>query len=73
MFKYRKWCILIDFMFFFRFPLFGRSKTKLEFDYAVYLLNKNIAQLRWHHNYSTNDLRKTLYNCLIMLHPQSNL
>jgi len=55
------------------FPLFGRSKAKLEFNYAVYLLNKNVAQLRWYHNYSTNDLRKTLYNCLIILQPQSSL
>ncbi|XP_050531128.1 UV radiation resistance-associated protein [Daktulosphaira vitifoliae] len=55
------------------FPLFGRSKSRLEFNYAVYLLNKNIAQLRWHNGYSTNDLRTTLYNFLVMLQPQSNL
>jgi len=55
------------------FPLFGRAKARLEFNYAVYLLNKNIAQLRWHNGYSTNDLRTTLFNCLIMLQPQSSL
>ncbi|XP_026819771.1 UV radiation resistance-associated gene protein-like [Rhopalosiphum maidis] len=55
------------------FPLFGRTKARLEFNYAVYLLNKNIAQLRWYNGYSTNDLRTTLYNCLVMLQPQSSL
>uniref|UniRef100_A0A2S2QRN7 UV radiation resistance-associated protein n=1 Tax=Sipha flava TaxID=143950 RepID=A0A2S2QRN7_9HEMI len=55
------------------FPLFGRTKARLEFDYAVYLLNKNIAQLRWYNGYSTNDLRTTLFNCLVMLQPQSSL
>ncbi|XP_050438446.1 UV radiation resistance-associated protein [Adelges cooleyi] len=55
------------------FPLFGRSKSRLEFNYAVYLLNKNIAQLRWYNGYSTNDLRTTLHNFLIMLQPQSSL
>lgn len=59
--------------FIFRFPLFGRAKARLEFNYAVYLLNKNIAQLRWYNGYSTNDLRTTLYNCLVMLQPQSSL
>ena len=35
---------------------------KTRFEYAVYLLNKNIAQLRWHCDESTADLRTTLKN-----------
>jgi len=66
-------CIFYLIILFFRFPLFGRTKSRLEFNYAVYLLNKNIAQLRWYNGYSTNDLRTTLYNCLVLLQPQSSL
>jgi len=28
-----------------RFPLFGKGKEKYQFNYGVYLLNKNIAQV----------------------------
>ncbi|XP_011501800.1 PREDICTED: UV radiation resistance-associated gene protein isoform X2 [Ceratosolen solmsi marchali] len=45
-----------------QFPLFARSKDKLQFHYAVYLLNKNIAQLRWYCGLPTADLRATLPN-----------
>ncbi|XP_014213895.1 UV radiation resistance-associated gene protein [Copidosoma floridanum] len=45
-----------------QFPLFARSKDKLQFHYAVYLLNKNIAQLRWYCGLLTSDLRATLSN-----------
>ncbi|XP_014236822.1 UV radiation resistance-associated gene protein isoform X1 [Trichogramma pretiosum] len=45
-----------------QFPLFARSKDKLQFNYAVYLLNKNIAQLRWYCGLPTPDLRATLPN-----------
>ena len=38
----------------------GVERTR--FEYAVYLLNKNIAQLRWHCEESTPDLRTTLRN-----------
>jgi len=27
------------------FPLFGKGKEKFQFDYGVYILNKNIAQV----------------------------
>ncbi|KZC04061.1 PREDICTED: UV radiation resistance associated protein [Dufourea novaeangliae] len=59
-----------------QFPLFARSKDKLQFRYAVYLLNKNIAQLRWYCGLPTTDLRATLPNLatLINFRPnQSNL
>ncbi|XP_012260852.2 uncharacterized protein LOC105688841 [Athalia rosae] len=45
-----------------QFPLFARGKDKLQFHYAVYLLNKNIAQLRWYCGLPTVDLRATLPN-----------
>ncbi|KAJ4442138.1 hypothetical protein ANN_12004 [Periplaneta americana] len=50
------------------FPLFFRGKDKLEFNYGVYLLNKNIAQLRWYFNLPTQDLRATLPNLSALLH-----
>lgn len=34
----------------------------MQFSYAVYLLNKNVAQLRWYFGYKTTDLRATLPN-----------
>ena len=58
-----------------RFPLFSRGKDKLQFNYGVYLLNKNIAQLRWYFNLPTQDLRATLSNLTTLLHfrPGSNV
>ncbi|XP_023711583.1 UV radiation resistance-associated gene protein isoform X2 [Cryptotermes secundus] len=50
------------------FPLFSRGKDKLQFNYGVYLLNKNIAQLRWYFNLPTQDLRATLPNLTALLH-----
>ncbi|KAK5640261.1 hypothetical protein RI129_011072 [Pyrocoelia pectoralis] len=44
------------------FPLYAKGKDKMQFNYAVYLLNKNIAQLRWLCNQQTPDLRATLTN-----------
>jgi len=44
------------------FPLYPKGVEKTRFEYAVYLLNKNIAQLRWHCNQETKDLRTTLRN-----------
>lgn len=44
------------------FPLYAKSKTQMHFKYGVYLLNKNIAQLRHYFNLSTQDLRATLPN-----------
>uniref|UniRef100_A0A1B6LN57 UV radiation resistance-associated gene protein n=1 Tax=Graphocephala atropunctata TaxID=36148 RepID=A0A1B6LN57_9HEMI len=49
------------------FPLYSRGKEKLQFNYGVYLLNKNIAQLRWYCNLATQDLRTTLPNLLALL------
>lgn len=56
------------------FPLFSRGKDKLQFNYGVYLLNKNIAQLRWHFGLATPDLRATLPNLapLLQLGPGAN-
>ncbi|XP_006875488.1 PREDICTED: UV radiation resistance-associated gene protein [Chrysochloris asiatica] len=44
------------------FPLYPKGSEKLQFDYGVYLLNKNIAQLRYQHGLGTPDLRQTLPN-----------
>ncbi|XP_014286983.1 UV radiation resistance-associated protein [Halyomorpha halys] len=44
------------------FPLYSRGKEKHSFNYGVYLLNKNIAQLRWYCGLTTSDLRHTLPN-----------
>ncbi|XP_048090409.1 UV radiation resistance-associated gene protein [Alosa alosa] len=43
------------------FPLYPRGE-RFQFEYGVYLLNKNIAQLRYQHGLSTPDLRQTLPN-----------
>lgn len=49
------------------FPLFAKGKEKLQFNYGVYLLNKNIAQLRWYCGLTTSDLRATLPNLADLL------
>ncbi|CAH1155271.1 unnamed protein product [Phaedon cochleariae] len=49
------------------FPLFTKGKDKAHFTYAVYLLNKNLAQFRWLLYMNTTDLRQTLYNLLTFL------
>ena len=50
-----------------RFPLFAKGKDRMHFEYAVYLLNKNIAQLRWLCGQSTTDLAATLPNLSSLL------
>ncbi|RXG69168.1 UV radiation resistance associated protein [Armadillidium vulgare] len=52
-----------------QFPLYtrGKEREKLHFNYGVFLLNKNIAQLRWNCGLPTSDLRRTLYNVLHLL------
>ncbi|XP_050479899.1 UV radiation resistance-associated protein isoform X1 [Bombus huntii] len=55
-----------------QFPLFARSKDKLQFRYAVYLLNKNIAQLRWYCGLPTTDLRATLPNLATLINIKPN-
>ncbi|KAM3935965.1 UV radiation resistance-associated gene protein isoform 2-T2 [Leptodactylus fuscus] len=49
------------------FPLYPKGGEKLQFDYGVYLLNKNIAQLRYQHSLGTPDLRQTLPNLKVFL------
>ncbi|GCC32539.1 UV radiation resistance-associated gene protein [Chiloscyllium punctatum] len=44
------------------FPLYPRGGERFQFEYGVYLLNKNVAQLRYQHGLSTPDLRQTLPN-----------
>ena len=47
------------------FPLYVRGSNANEwskFEYALYLLNKNVAQLRWQCGLITVDLRPTLQN-----------
>ena len=47
------------------FPLYIRSSSNNEwskFEYALHLLNKNLAQLRWLCDLPTTDLRPTLHN-----------
>merc|ERR1712168_324203 len=44
------------------FPLHSKGKEKFLFNYGVFLLNKNIAQLRHYCGLSTQDLRNTLPN-----------
>ncbi|KAF7394039.1 hypothetical protein HZH68_010858 [Vespula germanica] len=55
-----------------QFPLFARGKDRLQFHYAVYLLNKNIAQLRWYCGLPTTDLRATLSNLATLLKMKPN-
>ncbi|XP_018564038.1 uncharacterized protein LOC108905583 [Anoplophora glabripennis] len=52
------------------FPLYTRGKDKAQFTYAVYLLNKNLAQLRWLFYMNTSDLKSTLPNLLNFLQGQ---
>ncbi len=47
------------------FSLFHTPNTKL--DWAVYLLNKNIQQLLYHHGQPAHDLRKTLVNLKLLM------
>lgn len=54
-----------------RFPLFSRGKDKLQFNYGVYLLNKNVAQLRLYCGLPTQDLRATLPNLAGLLQLKS--
>lgn len=49
------------------FPLYTKGKDRIQFNYAVYLLNKNLAQLRLLCGQHTPDLRATLSNLLSFL------
>ena len=47
------------------FPLHLKNSSTNEwskFEYGLYLLNKNLSQLRWSCNLITSDLRPTLHN-----------
>lgn len=45
----------------------GKEREKLHFNYGVFLLNKNIAQMRWYCGIPTPDLRPTLANLHFLL------
>ncbi|XP_029641405.1 UV radiation resistance-associated protein isoform X2 [Octopus sinensis] len=49
------------------FPLYSKGKKDFYFHYGVYLLNKNISQLRWYCGLGTADLRLTLPNLKSLL------
>ncbi|XP_069105067.1 UV radiation resistance-associated protein-like [Argopecten irradians] len=49
------------------FPLFAKGKEKFQFNYGVFLLNKNISQLRYYCGLGTTDLRQTLNNIKSLL------
>jgi len=49
------------------FPLYFKGRKDIYVTYAVYLLNKNIAQIRWFCGLSTVDLRATLPNIYDLL------
>ena len=49
------------------FPLYAKGVEKVKFEYGIYLLNKNIAQLRWFCDLNTQDLRPTLSNLSSLL------
>lgn len=49
------------------FPLYAKGKEKFQFNYGVFLLNKNISQLRFYCGLGTTDLRLTLPNVKSML------
>lgn len=44
------------------FPLFAKGSEEYRLEYGVYLLNKNIAQLRWFVGLTTPDWKVTLRN-----------
>ncbi|CAG0899613.1 unnamed protein product [Darwinula stevensoni] len=54
-------------------PLYDRNRRSLHVDYAAYLVNKNIAQLRWYCGLPTQDLRATLPNLAALLENRQSL
>ncbi|XP_013788839.1 UV radiation resistance associated protein-like isoform X1 [Limulus polyphemus] len=55
------------------FPLYAKGKERLHFNYGVYLLNKNIAQLRHYCGMTTHDLRATLLNLHTLVETRFNI
>ena len=52
----------------YRFPVHVRgSKDRFLFEYGVFLLNKDVAQLRYFCGLGTHDLRPTLHNIRTLL------
>ncbi|XP_041350815.1 UV radiation resistance-associated protein-like [Gigantopelta aegis] len=49
------------------FPLYSKGKEKFQFNYGVFLLNKNISQIRFYAGLGTTDLRMTLPNLKTLL------
>ncbi|KAI5474591.1 uv radiation resistance protein [Pseudohyphozyma bogoriensis] len=49
------------------FPLYGKGVDRYRFDYAVFLLNKNIEQLMYSQGLTVLDLRNTLPNLKSLL------
>ncbi|KAH3813564.1 UV radiation resistance-associated protein-like [Dreissena polymorpha] len=49
------------------FPLFFKGKERFQFNYGVFMLNKNISQLRYYCGLGTSDLRLTLPNIKTLL------
>ncbi|KAK3094543.1 hypothetical protein FSP39_003080 [Pinctada imbricata] len=49
------------------FPLYSKGKERFQFNYGVFLLNKNISQMRFYLGLGTTDLRTTLQNIKTMM------
>ncbi|KWU45975.1 hypothetical protein RHOSPDRAFT_32454 [Rhodotorula sp. JG-1b] len=49
------------------FPLFAKGVDRYRFDYAVFLLNKNIEQLMFSQGLTVLDLRNTLPNLMTLM------
>jgi len=49
------------------FPMYSKGVERFRFDYAVFLLNKNIEQLLNARGYGVQDLRQTLPNFQLLL------
>lgn len=49
------------------FPLYAKGRERYQFEYAVYILNKNIVQLRHYCGMSTSGLGSTLFNLYTLL------
>lgn len=47
--------------------MYTKGKDRMQFNYAVYLINKNIAQLRCLYGLNTPELKSTLLNLLTFL------
>lgn len=50
------------------FPLYFKGKQDVFCQYGRYLLDKNIAQIRWYCGLITQDLRSTLPNLAALIH-----